>query len=123
LALAAGLACAHDRAPRVESPEAQALPPAPYAVAVPQSASLSPDLKSFEAVPVVAYEGEAERCIDRELLARRLNPWGDPEGTSYQDPSGPLGVSATRSDRFRYVVRRHPAIGASCTRSALDPQR
>jgi hypothetical protein len=57
--------------------------------------------------------GERNRCVDRELRARGLNEFGDPEGTTYA-AGQPLGVTAT-TDRVEYVLQRRPEIRSACT--------
>lgn len=90
------------------------------------SASLpAPAVAPFEhggsRVPAGAYLGERDRCVDRELRARRLNEFGDPEGTTYSGGL-PLGVTSA-DDRHEYVMRRRPEIGAACTRAPGEPER
>jgi hypothetical protein len=48
-------------------------------------------------------------CMDRELAARGLNAYGDPQGTTY--PSGP---PADEGGRVLYVAGRNPEIRAAC---------
>ena len=54
-------------------------------------------------------------CLDRELAARHLNEFGDPEGTMYTGGT-PLfdEKSGKRTDRAEYVFSRHPDIGRVC---------
>ena len=68
-----------------------------------------------------AWLGERNRCVDRELRVRRLNEFGDPEGTTYAE-GYPLGVTAT-TDRYEYVMRRRPDIGTICTRVPGEAER
>ena len=54
-------------------------------------------------------------CIDAQLGARHLNPYGDPPDTVYAGGS-PLfdeKTSATR-DRIPFVLAKHPEIGQVC---------
>jgi hypothetical protein len=65
-------------------------------------------------LPVAARSLERERCIDRELFARKLDPYGEPMGDSKtKDP--PLAISRGQ-DRYDLVVRKWPDIGTVCTR-------
>ena len=98
-------------------------PPAPSAVALPASPSVSPDNQPGWRVPPGAYEGERDRCIDAQLAERRLNEWGDPQGTLYPEGQTPLGVSASTRERYRHILLRHPEIGAACTRAPNEPER
>jgi hypothetical protein len=57
----------------------------------------------------------AQSCLDRELAAKGLNSFGDPEGTMYAGGT-PLfdertGKSTPRED---YVYARHPGIARAC---------
>jgi hypothetical protein len=63
-------------------------------------------------------------CVDRELRARHLNEFGDPEGTMYAggtplfDEAGagkPEGAGGGRTrDRMERIVARHSDIAAKC---------
>ncbi len=48
-------------------------------------------------------------CMDRELAARGLNAYGDPQGTTY--PGGP---PADEGGRVLFVLGRNPEIRAAC---------
>ena len=73
--------------------------------------------------PPAAYLGERDRCVDRELDARNLNPFGDPMGTTYPGETGrPLGI-VTTNQRYEYVLRQHPEIASTCTRNPLEDER
>ena len=58
----------------------------------------------------------AQGCLDRELAARHLNEFGDPEGTMYTGGT-PLFDEKTgkRTDRAEYVFSRHPDIRGTCS--------
>lgn len=102
------LGCAHREPPRSEAAQG--------AVELPSSTS-----ETGWRLPPGAYLGERNRCIDRELASRELNEYGDPPGTTY--PEGrPLGVTQT-TDRFEYVLQRHPGIRTTCTRTGFEPGR
>ena len=89
----------------------------PTAVALPRPVYLD---EPRWAVPIGAERGERERCIDRELSARNLNEFGDAAGTTYA-PGSPILALTDRSDRYRYVMQRHPDIAVQCTRAPLQP--
>ena len=116
LALAALTACAS--APRSDAPPTSVTLPRP-------STGSSPDQPPVGALlPGGAVRGERDRCMDRELARRGLNEFGDPTGTTYPEGS-PLYDVITKSstDRFRFVTRRHPDIGAACSSAPLQPER
>jgi len=66
---------------------------------------------------------ERNRCIDRELAARDLNEFGDPQGTTYEGGSPLLGLTGRAADRYDYVMHRRPEIGTACTRAPGEPHR
>jgi hypothetical protein len=70
--------------------------------------------------PPGAYLAERNLCIDRELVRRHLNEFGDARGTKYAQ-GAPQGVT-TNLDRYNYVLRHRPEIAVTCTRSAADPE-
>jgi hypothetical protein len=98
-------------------------PPAPSAVSLPRSSSLAPDSQPGYAIPIGAQLSERNRCIDRELAQRRLNDFGDPDGTTYQGGSPLLGVTGRAGDRYQYVLSHHPEIGVNCTQALGEPER
>ncbi|HYS82049.1 MAG TPA: hypothetical protein VEM76_15165 [Anaeromyxobacteraceae bacterium] len=98
-------------------------PAAPSAVSLPRSSSLAPDQQPGFAVPVGAQLSERNRCVDRELVERQLNDFGDPEGTTYPGGSPLLGVTGRAGDRHEYVLRHHPEIGVTCTQALGEPER
>jgi len=54
-------------------------------------------------------------CLDAQLAAKGLNPYGDPPDTMY--PGGtPLfdEKSGKRTDREAYVRAKHPEIARAC---------
>jgi hypothetical protein len=59
-----------------------------------------------EAMPSVS---EIRACVDKELLDRGLNAYGDPKGTSY-GKSPPVDESG----RILYVAGRNPTIRRAC---------
>lgn len=61
------------------------------------------------AVPAPQSSEAAIACIDRELAARGLNAYGDPQGTTY--PGGP---PAEEGGRALYVAGRNGEIRAAC---------
>jgi hypothetical protein len=57
----------------------------------------------------------AQSCLDRELAARGLNPFGDPPGTMYAGGTPLFDEKAGRSvPRDRFVFDRHPDIARAC---------
>jgi hypothetical protein len=54
-------------------------------------------------------------CVDRELGARGLNPYGDPAGTMYAGGT-PLFDERTgvTVDRVQYVLAHRPEIASAC---------
>jgi len=62
-----------------------------------------------------AARAREEKCVDRWLAARKLDPYGLPEGTMYAGGT-PLFDEATgrQTDRLDYVYRKHPEAKAAC---------
>jgi len=57
----------------------------------------------------------AASCLDRQLAAKRLNPFGDPEGTMYAGGSPLFDEKTGRSTpREQYVFAKHPDIARAC---------
>jgi len=56
-----------------------------------------------------------EKCVDRWLAQRKLDPYGSPEGTMYAGGT-PLFNEATgrQIDRLDYIYRKHPEAKAAC---------
>lgn len=56
-----------------------------------------------------------EKCLDRWLAERKLDPFGMPRGTVYAGGT-PLFDEATgrQIDRLDYVYRKHPEAKAAC---------
>jgi hypothetical protein len=108
----AALAMACARSP---GPEAT-----PNSVSLPREAKVFDDAPGWR-TPPAAYRAERNRCIDRELATRKLNAYGDPEGTSY--PGGSPDLSVARGmDRYDYVLRHRRDIAVRCTRAPGEPE-
>jgi hypothetical protein len=75
----------------------------------PASTSPSPPPATASAPPPAQSAESVKACLDRELAARGLNAYGDPEGTTY--PNGP---PADEGGRVLYVAGRNPEIRAAC---------
>ncbi len=62
-----------------------------------------------------AARAREEKCLDRWLAERKLDPYGMPEGTMYAGGT-PLFDEATgrQIDRLEYVYRKHPEAKAAC---------
>ena len=57
----------------------------------------------------------AESCLDRQLAAKGLNPFGDPQGTMYTGGTPLFDEKTGRSTpREQYVFARHPDIARAC---------
>jgi hypothetical protein len=58
-------------------------------------------------------------CLDRELAARGLNAFGDPQGTMYAGGT-PLFDERTGKaiSREQYVFSHHPDLASACTADA-----
>jgi hypothetical protein len=58
-------------------------------------------------------------CLDRELAARGLNSFGDPEGTMYAGGT-PLFDERTGAaiPREQYVFSHHPELASACAADA-----
>jgi len=65
-----------------------------------------------EPTPVTA---RPQSCLDAQLSARKLNEFGDPEGTVYAGGT-PLfdEKSGARTDRAASIFARHPDIARAC---------
>jgi hypothetical protein len=64
-----------------------------------------------EAPPVAT----SESCLDRQLAAKGLNPFGDPEGTMYAGGTPLFNEKTGRSvPREQYVFAKHPEIARAC---------
>jgi len=59
--------------------------------------------------------GQAQSCLDRQLAAKGLNPFGDPTDMMYAGGS-PLFNEKTgeSTPREQYVYSRHPDIARAC---------
>lgn len=97
--------------------------PARNTVALPRATGVGPDQPGGWQTSPAAYVGERNRCVDRELGARQLNEFGDPEGTTYPGGSPLLGLTGRAADRYEYVMRHRPEIGSTCSRAPGEPQR
>ncbi|HLL54374.1 MAG TPA: hypothetical protein VK447_12545 [Myxococcaceae bacterium] len=58
----------------------------------------------------------AEACVDKYLAERKLNEYGDAEGTMYAGGS-PLfdERTGTRTERLDYIFAKHPQIKQACS--------
>ena len=58
---------------------------------------------------------QPQSCLDAQLAARKLNEFGDPDGTVYAGGT-PLfdEKSGARTDRAKYIFARHPDIARAC---------
>ncbi len=82
---------------------------------------MGPDQPPSWEIPASAYVGERNRCVDRELAVRKLNPYGDPEGTTYPGGS-PLSL-AKGADRYDYVMQHRRDIAIRCAKAPGEPER
>jgi len=65
--------------------------------------------------PPVPPAAPAGSCLDRQLAAKGLNPFGDPEGTMYAGGTPLFDEKTGRSTpREQYVFTRHPDIARAC---------
>ena len=62
-----------------------------------------------------AARAREEKCVDRWLAERKLDPYGSPAGTMYAGGT-PLFNEATgrQIDRLDYIYRKHPEAKAAC---------
>ena len=62
-----------------------------------------------------AARAREEKCLDRWLAERKLDPYGSREGTMYAGGT-PLFDERTgrRVDRLEYVYRKHPEARTAC---------
>ena len=62
-----------------------------------------------------AARAREEKCVDRWLAQRKLDPYGSPEGTMYAGGT-PLFNEATgrQIDRLDYIYRQHAEAKAAC---------
>ena len=62
-----------------------------------------------------AARAREEKCVDRWLADRKLDPYGMPEGTMYAGGT-PLFDEATgrQIDRLDYIYRKHAEAKAAC---------
>ncbi len=106
-ALAAALA-----QPTAPSPAAAGVPSQPAAPGAAAETAASqpaaPGAGAAAAPPAQSAES-VKACLDRELAARGLNAYGDPQGTTYAD-----GPPADEGGRVLYVAGRNPEIRAAC---------
>ena len=102
IAIGAGLSSDDAALAAALAEPASGRPPAPSPQPTPGAgtASASPPAQSAESV---------KACMDRELAARGLNAYGDPQGTTYPD-----GPPADEGGRVLYVAGRNPEIRAAC---------
>ncbi|HET6437843.1 MAG TPA: hypothetical protein VFG59_07270 [Anaeromyxobacter sp.] len=97
---------AAESAPATEStPAATAAAPA----ASPAPAAPAPAASVPPAPPAKPLNPDAVRaCVDRELAARGLNAYGDPQGTKYDQPP------VAEGGRILYVASRNVDIRVAC---------
>jgi hypothetical protein len=64
---------------------------------------------------VKAARAREEKCVDRWLAERKLDPYGSPAGTMYAGGT-PLfnEVTGRQIDRLDYIYRKHPEAKAAC---------
>jgi hypothetical protein len=68
-----------------------------------------------QAPPQTQAQAGAESCLDRQLAAKGLNPFGDPQGTMYAGGTPLFDEKSGRSTpREQYVFSRHPEIARAC---------
>jgi hypothetical protein len=69
-----------------------------------------------------AARAREEKCLDRWLTERKLDPYGMPEGTMYAGGT-PLFDEATgrQVDRLEYVYRKHPEAKTACAPAKKAP--
>jgi hypothetical protein len=74
-----------------------------------------PVTNKSKTVSAKAARAREEKCVDRWLAERKLDPYGMPEGTMYAGGT-PLFDEATgrRIDRLDYIYRKHPEAKAAC---------
>lgn len=86
-------------------------PPPPAPIPRANAAEPSADAQPVEAPPA----GARPSCLDAQLAARGLNPYGDPPDTMYAGGT-PLFDETTgkRRDRAEYVFAKHPEIARAC---------
>ena len=62
-----------------------------------------------------AARAREEKCVDRWLAERKLDPYGSPAETMYAGGT-PLFDEATgrQIDRLDYIYRKHPEAKAAC---------
>lgn len=66
--------------------------------------------------PATAPQGS---CLDRELAAKGLNSFGDPEGTMYAGGTPLFDERTGRTiSREQYVAARRPDIARACAADA-----
>ena len=65
--------------------------------------------------PAKAARAREEKCVDRWLAERKLDPYGSPAETMYAGGT-PLFDEATgrQIDRLDYIYRKHPEAKAAC---------
>ena len=57
----------------------------------------------------------AESCLDRQLAAKGLNPFGDPPGTMYAGGTPLFDEKTGQSiSREQFIFSRHPEIARAC---------
>ncbi len=100
--LAAALAAPSPSAPAPQGDQAAE----PTAGAAPADAAPSAAARPAEPPP---RPESGRACVDRELAARGLNAYGDPQGTQYGDRP-----PVDEGGRVLYVASRNPALRLAC---------
>jgi hypothetical protein len=71
------------------------------------------------AAPTPQAQEAPQSCLDRQLAAKGLNPFGDPEGTMYAGGTPLFDEKTGRmTPREQYVLARHPDIARACVADA-----
>ena len=99
--------------PAPAPPAKTSAPPAP-----PPAAGAPPEPSGER---VSASREAEEACVDKWLAERKLDPYGNPEGTMYAGGT-PLFNERTGEtvDRLDYVYKRQPLARAACRPTAIN---
>jgi hypothetical protein len=72
--------------------------------------------------PAKTARAREEKCLDRWLAERKLDPYGMPEGTMYAGGTPLFDEAAGRRiDRLEYVYRKHPEAKTACAAAKKAP--
>jgi len=72
-----------------------------------------------QTAPTPQAQAPPQSCLDRQLAAKGLNPFGDPEGTMYAGGTPLFDEKTGRmTPRDPYVLARHPDIARACAADA-----